>query len=52
MPRGPVDFRGRARYDFSHEVLGEDKSFFKGEAVPRDRRISVICRCDVEPGAS
>uniref|UniRef100_A0A914ZT24 Alpha-ketoglutarate-dependent dioxygenase AlkB-like domain-containing protein n=1 Tax=Parascaris univalens TaxID=6257 RepID=A0A914ZT24_PARUN len=32
------------RYEFTHEVLGKDESFFNGRPVPRDRRISVICR--------
>ncbi|VDM44011.1 unnamed protein product [Toxocara canis] len=32
------------RYEFTHEVLGKDESFFKGKPVPRERRISVICR--------
>ena len=35
---------GTARYDFKHEILSEEESFFNGEKVPRDRRISVICR--------
>ena len=35
---------GTARYDFKHEILGEEESFFDGEKVTRDRRISVICR--------
>ncbi|XP_050402968.1 alpha-ketoglutarate-dependent dioxygenase alkB homolog 7, mitochondrial [Patella vulgata] len=36
--------KDRARYEFSHEVLEESKSIFKGNVVPRDRRISVMCR--------
>ncbi|XP_043913016.1 alpha-ketoglutarate-dependent dioxygenase alkB homolog 7, mitochondrial [Protopterus annectens] len=36
--------RGRARYEFTHAILKDEDSFFKGEKVPRDRRISVICR--------
>lgn len=33
-----------ARYKFTHEVLPEGMSVFRGVAVPRDRRISIICR--------
>lgn len=40
--------RHRARYEYTHEVLPDDKSIFKGERVPRDRRISVICRNEPE----
>ncbi|KAK3612311.1 hypothetical protein CHS0354_011029 [Potamilus streckersoni] len=33
-----------ARYDYKHEVLPEEKSVFKGTVIPKERRISVICR--------
>uniref|UniRef100_H3AJ33 Alpha-ketoglutarate-dependent dioxygenase alkB homolog 7, mitochondrial n=1 Tax=Latimeria chalumnae TaxID=7897 RepID=H3AJ33_LATCH len=36
--------RGRARYEFTHAILREEESVFNGEKVPRNRRISVICR--------
>lgn len=36
--------RDRARYDYTHEVLGEESSKFKGAVVPRERRIAVIMR--------
>ncbi|XP_008835135.1 alpha-ketoglutarate-dependent dioxygenase alkB homolog 7, mitochondrial isoform X1 [Nannospalax galili] len=36
--------RGPARYDFSHEILRDEESFFGEHQVPRGRRISVICR--------
>ncbi|XP_068130303.1 alpha-ketoglutarate-dependent dioxygenase alkB homolog 7, mitochondrial [Hyperolius riggenbachi] len=35
---------GAARYDFTHEILRDEESFFNGEHVARGRRISVICR--------
>uniref|UniRef100_A0AC34RPG9 Alpha-ketoglutarate-dependent dioxygenase AlkB-like domain-containing protein n=2 Tax=Panagrolaimus sp. JU765 TaxID=591449 RepID=A0AC34RPG9_9BILA len=35
---------GIGRYEFTHEILGENDSNFEGEHVNRDRRISVICR--------
>lgn len=41
--------RDVARYKFTHEVLGEECSKFKGTVVPRDRRISVICRNEPAP---
>jgi len=37
-------YRDAARYDFTHEVLKEEDSVFNGTIIPRDRRISVICR--------
>ncbi|EHB16419.1 Alkylated DNA repair protein alkB-like protein 7, partial [Heterocephalus glaber] len=36
--------RDSARYDFSHEILRGEESFFGERQVPRGRRISVICR--------
>ncbi|XP_033710444.1 alpha-ketoglutarate-dependent dioxygenase alkB homolog 7, mitochondrial [Tursiops truncatus] len=36
--------RGSARYDFSHEILRDEESFFGERRVPRGRRISVISR--------
>ena len=41
--------RNVARYNFTHEVLAEEYSKFKGEVVPRDRRVSVICRNEPSP---
>ncbi|XP_069783602.1 alpha-ketoglutarate-dependent dioxygenase alkB homolog 7, mitochondrial [Narcine bancroftii] len=42
--RSAYILRGAARYQFSHQILREEESFFGGLKVPRDRRISVICR--------
>lgn len=36
--------RDSARYDFSHEILRDEESYFGERRVPRGRRISVICR--------
>lgn len=36
--------RNQARYDFTHEILKDEESVFNGKRVPRQRRISVICR--------
>ncbi|KAM3846064.1 alpha-ketoglutarate-dependent dioxygenase alkB homolog 7, mitochondrial isoform 1-T1 [Vipera latastei] len=36
--------RGPARYEFTHEILKDEESFFDGRKVARERRISVICR--------
>ena len=36
--------RGIARYNYTHEILRESQSVFKGEVVERDRRISLIFR--------
>ncbi|XP_053319109.1 alpha-ketoglutarate-dependent dioxygenase alkB homolog 7, mitochondrial [Spea bombifrons] len=35
---------GAVRYDFTHEILRDEESFFNGQRVQRERRISVICR--------
>lgn len=36
--------RDQARYNFTHEILKDEESVFNGRKVPRQRRISVICR--------
>lgn len=36
--------RNQARYNFTHEILKDEESVFNGQKVPRQRRISVICR--------
>ncbi|KAG4065425.1 hypothetical protein HA402_002823 [Bradysia odoriphaga] len=36
--------RDTSRYNFTHEILGNEHGFFKGEKVTKTRRISVICR--------
>ncbi|XP_048343613.1 alpha-ketoglutarate-dependent dioxygenase alkB homolog 7, mitochondrial isoform X2 [Sphaerodactylus townsendi] len=36
--------RGPARYEFTHEILKDEESFFDGQKIPRERRISIICR--------
>ncbi|KAM6957183.1 alpha-ketoglutarate-dependent dioxygenase alkB homolog 7, mitochondrial [Aplochiton taeniatus] len=36
--------RDQARYEFTHEILKDAESMFAGIKVPRQRRISVICR--------
>jgi len=37
-------FRNTARYEFTHEILGNTNSKFGDQIIPRRRRISVICR--------
>ncbi|XP_052090480.1 alpha-ketoglutarate-dependent dioxygenase alkB homolog 7, mitochondrial-like [Mytilus californianus] len=32
------------RYEYSHEILPESESKFKGQIIPKDRRISIILR--------
>lgn len=39
-----IFFRDVARYDFTHEILQNDLSHFRGHHVPRTRRISLINR--------
>ncbi|KAI5097827.1 alpha-ketoglutarate-dependent dioxygenase alkB-like 7, mitochondrial [Silurus meridionalis] len=36
--------RDEARFKFTHEILKDEDSFFSGRRIPRQRRISVICR--------
>ena len=36
--------RGDLRYHYTHEIPYGEQSTFAGEMVPRDRRVSVICR--------
>lgn len=33
-----------ARYNFTHEILRNEESFFKGQKIEKGRRISIICR--------
>ncbi|KPJ13428.1 putative alpha-ketoglutarate-dependent dioxygenase ABH7 [Papilio machaon] len=33
-----------SRYEFTHAVLGGEHSMWRGEKLPRRRRIAVICR--------
>ncbi|CAG9802986.1 unnamed protein product [Chironomus riparius] len=33
-----------ARYNFTHELLSNEESIFKGQTVEKGRRISIICR--------
>ncbi|XP_002025644.2 alpha-ketoglutarate-dependent dioxygenase alkB homolog 7, mitochondrial [Drosophila persimilis] len=35
-----------ARYNFTHEILSKEHSTFLGTAIPKARRISIICRND------
>lgn len=41
--------KGTARFDYTHEILKNEESVFKGKKVPKDRRISVICRNEPDP---
>lgn len=41
--------KGTARFDYTHEILSNEHSVFKGEKVFKDRRISVICRNEPDP---
>ena len=40
-------FRGTSRYDYTHAILNNEESYFKGTNVPKARRISIVCRNDV-----
>ncbi|XP_076230512.1 alpha-ketoglutarate-dependent dioxygenase alkB homolog 7, mitochondrial [Nomia melanderi] len=36
---------GTARYNYNHEILKNEESYFKGQRIQKNRRISIICRC-------
>lgn len=36
--------RNSARFNFTHEILGNKDSQFNGTPIVKDRRISIICR--------
>lgn len=43
---------GVARYNYTHAVLADKQSIFKGQRVPRERRISVMFRVEPEEAIS
>lgn len=36
--------RGVLRCDYTHEIFGDACSYFRGDHIPRSRRLSIICR--------
>ncbi|XP_078352719.1 alpha-ketoglutarate-dependent dioxygenase alkB homolog 7, mitochondrial-like [Oculina patagonica] len=44
-PRSLYIIKDAVRYQFTHEILKEEESVWKGETIPRDRRISLVLRC-------
>nr|XP_002732369.2 PREDICTED: alpha-ketoglutarate-dependent dioxygenase alkB homolog 7, mitochondrial-like [Saccoglossus kowalevskii] len=46
-PRSLYVMRDAARFDYTHEILPDSESYFKGRHVPRARRISIMCRNEV-----
>ncbi|KAF5282664.1 hypothetical protein FQA39_LY17524 [Lamprigera yunnana] len=36
--------KGVARFEYTHEILSNNNSFFKDQVVEKNRRISIICR--------
>ncbi|EFN75281.1 alpha-ketoglutarate-dependent dioxygenase alkB homolog 7, mitochondrial [Harpegnathos saltator] len=43
---------GVARYKYNHEILKSEESYFEGQHIPKNRRISVICRSEPDPEIS
>lgn len=43
--------KNEARYDYSHAILGIKDSVFNGKTIPRDRRVSIIFRCEPPPSS-
>ncbi|RWS19806.1 hypothetical protein B4U80_09309 [Leptotrombidium deliense] len=40
--------KDNVRYEFTHEILGNNVSYFNGEHIKKGRRVSIICRCEPE----
>lgn len=40
----PYNCRGVIRYNYSHAILSLKDSQFRGSAVLKDRRVSLVCR--------
>jgi alkylated DNA repair protein alkB family protein 7 len=40
---------GEARYKYTHSILGPSDSLFGDKPVPRERRVSVMFRCEPDP---
>lgn len=36
--------RGAIRYKYTHAILSAEDSRFRGSAVPKERRVSLVCR--------
>lgn len=43
--------KGVARYEFTHAVLGGERSQWRHRPVPRRRRVAVLCRARPEPSS-
>lgn len=41
--------KNTARYDYTHEILRNEESYFKKQKVDKTRRISVMCRNEPDP---
>ena len=41
-----------ARFDFTHEILKNEESYFNGEHIFKERRVSVLCRNEPASGKS
>lgn len=41
--------KNTARFDYTHEILGNEHSKFDGVHVPKERRVSIICRNEPDP---
>ncbi|XP_014604829.1 PREDICTED: alpha-ketoglutarate-dependent dioxygenase alkB homolog 7, mitochondrial-like isoform X3 [Polistes canadensis] len=39
---------GTARQIYNHEILKSEESYFQGHRIPRNRRVSIICRSEVD----
>ncbi|KAI3381229.1 hypothetical protein SNEBB_007872 [Seison nebaliae] len=49
LPRNSVYLiRKEARDEYTHEILDDKLSYINGEHIRRDRRLSIICRCEPE----
>ncbi|UJR22166.1 hypothetical protein I4U23_025230 [Adineta vaga] len=43
-PKSLYILKNIARFDFTHEILKNEQSYFNNNHIPRNRRISIMCR--------
>lgn len=36
--------RGEIRYKYTHAILSAEDSQFRGSVIPKERRVSLVCR--------
>ena len=44
LPRSLYIMRGEIRYKYTHAILSAEDSQFRGSVIPKERRVSLVCR--------